>query len=181
MNEDKENQTFEKEIERIEERYGSNIVPIAEGGEILIPDNQYVLEILTLEIRRANQSYDQQLFGEAIADLGKRIGNVPTVMNVRHHLAPWSMGIIITALVASLITCTSVYFAITYHAENRILTKDARKYGYVEMLYPAVASLINYEIDYKPGKLDQRVTDARDKTYNSKKTKSSTNLKSNEK
>ncbi|MES2458759.1 MAG: hypothetical protein V4594_24605 [Bacteroidota bacterium] len=181
MNKSKENLAFESEIECIETRYGSRIVPKAEGDDITIPDNSDVIEKLAMEVSRVNRSYDHQRFTEAIASLDKKIGDLPTVMNIRHHLAPWSKGFIISAVVLLLIACTSTYLAITYRAENRVLKREARKYYYVEMLYPVPAALINYEIDYRPAKLDQRVCSSREKTTIRKKSKSSTNLKSNEK
>ena len=176
--------SFDHHVEEIKNAYANEIFADPEGKDIVIPDPTEILKKLTLEIRGSNRNYDQQRFLSAISALDAKIAKVPTTMTVRHHLAAWSKGYVIVAITAFCITSVSIYLAIRFHSENQYLQQEVRKYQYVELLYPEVSGLINYEILYDQERLNHRVTDSRKKTALSNKQKQSrrkSNLKTNEK
>jgi len=174
-------QDFREYVDQIKDIYAENIVADPQGSDVIIPDNQNILEQLTREIRLSNRSYEQQGFAACISALDKRIGNLPVVVTVRHHLATWSKSFIAALLIGSCITVSSAYWAIRIYAENNYLEKEAEKYQYVEFLYPNVAQLINYEFRYRPERLDERVSQSRQKIKIGKKSNHKPNLKTNEK
>lgn len=121
-----------------------------------------VLEKIATRVETANKRYNDSKIQCNIDELTKVVGNIPKVITVRntHHFGAWSKSLIIGAVIAFVVTASSVGTALYFNHQNDRLNSEAYNFWLVRALYPEVSKTIEAKLNEDPNGFIQQAEKA---------------------